>query len=98
VTHEIAPRLARLRAAEVSAGELREEVADLKEAVDGLAAEVAEVRRAVRARREERDHSTGGGQRPVPVRLLFGWAAALASLTVGVYAAVWQERAKVRAS
>ena len=34
----------------------------------------------------------------MPVRLLFGWAAALASLTVGVYAAVWQERAKVRAS
>ena len=29
------------------------------------------------------------------VRFLFGWACALASLAVGVYAAVWQERASM---
>ena len=31
----------------------------------------------------------------MPVRLLFGWAFAVASLAVGIYAAVWQERASL---
>jgi quinol-cytochrome oxidoreductase complex cytochrome b subunit len=31
----------------------------------------------------------------MPVRLLFGWALALASLSVGIYAAVRQERASL---
>ena len=31
----------------------------------------------------------------MPVRLIFGWACALASLTVGIYAAVRQERASL---
>ncbi|HLL75231.1 MAG TPA: hypothetical protein VK421_08170 [Pyrinomonadaceae bacterium] len=31
----------------------------------------------------------------MPVRLLFGWACALASLVVGIYAAVRQERASL---
>ena len=31
----------------------------------------------------------------MPVRLLFGWAFALASLAVGIYAAVRQERASM---
>jgi hypothetical protein len=31
----------------------------------------------------------------MPVRLLFGWACALASLAVGIYAAVRQERASL---
>ena len=31
----------------------------------------------------------------MPVRLLFGWALAVASLTVGIYAAVRQERASL---
>jgi hypothetical protein len=31
----------------------------------------------------------------VSVRFLLGWACALASLAVGIYAAVWQERASL---
>jgi hypothetical protein len=31
----------------------------------------------------------------MPVRLVFGWALALASLAVGIYAAVRQERASL---
>ena len=31
----------------------------------------------------------------MPVRLLFGWALAVASLAVGIYAAVRQERASL---
>ena len=31
----------------------------------------------------------------MPVRLLFGWAFAVASLAVGIYAAVRQERASM---
>ena len=31
----------------------------------------------------------------MPVRLLFGWACAVASLAVGIYAAVRQERASL---
>ena len=59
VSRKVAPKLARLRAAEASARELRAEVADLNETVDELAAEVAEVKRAVRAARERSNE--GGG-------------------------------------
>lgn len=31
----------------------------------------------------------------MPVRLIFGWALAIASLAVGIYAAVRQERASL---
>lgn len=57
LAEKVAPKLERLRAAQGSASELREEVAGLNETVEELAAEVAEVKRAVRAARERRGHS-----------------------------------------
>lgn len=62
VAEEIAPKLARLRAAKGSVRELREEVAGLDESVKGLAEEVAAVKETVKAARARRRGAAGGGE------------------------------------
>ncbi len=61
LAEQVAPKLERLRAAEGSARELREDVASLNETVEELAEEVAEVKRAVKAARRKREAASRTG-------------------------------------
>lgn len=61
LAEQVAPKLERLRAAEGSARELREDVASLNETVEELAEEVAEVKRAVKAARRKREAANRPG-------------------------------------
>ena len=62
VVEEVTPKLERLRAAKGSAREMRADVAELNETVEGLAEEVAKVRLAVKAARKRRAAANVGGE------------------------------------
>ena len=94
---KVAPKLERLRAAKGQARAKREDVAAPNESVEELAEEVTKVKRAVKAARKRRAPTGRGGETLMPVRLIFGWAFAVASLAVGVHAAVRQKAARLKA-